>query len=155
MSVSIHMGLSENSVPLNPVVLLINIPIKWLLLGILTQHFSYQPISIHINTLLWFSDLRFLIYLVWWFVSDDASIYCFDGRSHGCSRTWVWCSSSSTAKQPAEAAEAMTLDDLSRYPVPARYPKKINEGTDYWLWGVINVINVINVIQDQSKNHVI
>jgi hypothetical protein len=70
--------------------------------------------------------------LVWWFVSDYASIY-WDGCGRSAawrSRTWVWCSSSSTAKQPAEAAEAMTPDDLSRYhqvpryPVPARYAKK-------------------------------
>ena len=39
----IHMGVSENSVPLNPMVLLIIIPIKWLSLGILTQHFQTNP----------------------------------------------------------------------------------------------------------------
>ena len=38
------MGVSENSVPLNPMVLLIIIPIKWLLsLGILTRHCQTNP----------------------------------------------------------------------------------------------------------------
>ena len=35
------MGLSENSVPLNPMVLLIIIPIKWLFHWEYTQHFPY------------------------------------------------------------------------------------------------------------------
>ena len=38
-----YMGVSENSVPLNPMVLLIIIPIKWLLLGIYPT-FSDKPI---------------------------------------------------------------------------------------------------------------
>ena len=39
-----HMGVSENSVPLKPMVLLIIIPMKncYFLLGILTQHFQVQ-----------------------------------------------------------------------------------------------------------------
>ena len=43
-----HMGLSENSVPLNPMVLLIIIPIKWLFHWEYTL-FSDKPISV--NTL--------------------------------------------------------------------------------------------------------
>ena len=39
-----NMGVSENSVPLNPMVLLIIIPIKMAIsLGILTQHFQTNP----------------------------------------------------------------------------------------------------------------
>ena len=38
-----HMGLSENSVPLNPMVLLIIIPIKWLFHWEYTQHFQTNP----------------------------------------------------------------------------------------------------------------
>ena len=37
------MGLSENSVPLNPMVLLIIIPIKWLFHWEYTQHFQTNP----------------------------------------------------------------------------------------------------------------
>ena len=45
--ISVHMGVSENSVPLHPMVLLIIIPIKWLF------HWEYtllsdNPISVHI-----------------------------------------------------------------------------------------------------------
>ena len=38
-----HMGVSENSVPLNPMVLLIIIPIKWLFHWEYTQHFQTKP----------------------------------------------------------------------------------------------------------------
>ena len=37
------MGVSENSVPLNPMVLLIIIPIKWLFHWEYTQHFQTNP----------------------------------------------------------------------------------------------------------------
>ena len=39
----VHMGLSENSVPLNPMVLLIIIPIKLLFHWEYTQHFQTYP----------------------------------------------------------------------------------------------------------------
>ena len=39
----IDMGVSENSVPLNPMVLLIIIPIKWLFHWEYTQHFQTNP----------------------------------------------------------------------------------------------------------------
>ena len=38
----LHLGVSENSVPLNPMVLLIIIPIKWLFHWEYTQHFQVQ-----------------------------------------------------------------------------------------------------------------
>ena len=38
-----YMGVSENSVPLNPMVLLIIIPIKWLFHWEYTQHFQTNP----------------------------------------------------------------------------------------------------------------
>ena len=38
-----YLGLSENSVPLNPMVLLIIIPIKWLFHWEYTQHFQTNP----------------------------------------------------------------------------------------------------------------
>ena len=41
-----HMGVSENSVPLNPMVLLIIIPIKWLFHWEYTQHFQTNPYGI-------------------------------------------------------------------------------------------------------------
>ena len=42
-----YVGLSENSVPLNPMVLLIIIPIKWLFHWEYTQHFQTNPCSIN------------------------------------------------------------------------------------------------------------
>ena len=42
------MGVSENSVPLNPMVLLIIIPIKWLFHWEYTQHFQTNPYGTHI-----------------------------------------------------------------------------------------------------------
>ena len=39
-----HLGVSENSVPLNPMVLLIIIPIKWLFHWEYTQHFQTNPL---------------------------------------------------------------------------------------------------------------
>ena len=41
------LGLSENSVPLNPMVLLIIIPIKWLFHWEYTQHFQTNPFLFH------------------------------------------------------------------------------------------------------------
>ena len=38
-----YLGVSENSVPLNPMVLLIIIPIKWLFHWEYTQHFQTNP----------------------------------------------------------------------------------------------------------------
>ena len=40
----IYLGVSENSVPLNPMVLLIIIPIKWLFHWEYTQHFQTNPL---------------------------------------------------------------------------------------------------------------
>ena len=40
------MGVSENSVPLNPMVLMIIIPIKWLFHWEYTQHFQTNPYPI-------------------------------------------------------------------------------------------------------------
>ena len=47
-NIYIYMGVSENSVPLNPMVLLIIIPIKWLLNGYNWEYtlFSDKPISL-------------------------------------------------------------------------------------------------------------
>ena len=38
-----HMGMSENSVPLHPMVFMIIIPIKWLFHWEYTQHFQETP----------------------------------------------------------------------------------------------------------------
>ena len=43
--VAVHMGVSENSVPLNPMVFMIIIPIKWLFHWEYTQHFQTNPYS--------------------------------------------------------------------------------------------------------------
>ena len=42
----VHLGVSENSVPLNPMVLLIIIPFKWLFHWEYTQHFQTKPFII-------------------------------------------------------------------------------------------------------------
>ena len=49
------MGVSENSVPLNPMVLLIIIPIKWLFHWEYTQHFQTNP---HVSRLDWEMDIN-------------------------------------------------------------------------------------------------
>jgi len=41
----VELGVSENSVPLNPMVLLIIIPIKWLFHWEYTQHFQTNPVG--------------------------------------------------------------------------------------------------------------
>ena len=43
MTQKLNLGVSENSVPLNPMVLLIIIPIKWLFVWEYTQHFQTNP----------------------------------------------------------------------------------------------------------------
>ena len=58
---SIHLGVSENSVPLNPMVLLIIIPIKWLFHWEYTQHFQTNPFS-HYKHDLWDLTLSFFSY---------------------------------------------------------------------------------------------
>ena len=59
-----HMGLSENSVPLHPMVLLIIIPTKWLF------HWGYTP----------FSDIPIWLYYY---------VYCSILHSHLCCRVPV------------------------------------------------------------------
>ena len=49
-----ELGVSENSVSLNPMVLLIIIPIKWLFHWEYTQHFQTNPIMLTALFLLWF-----------------------------------------------------------------------------------------------------
>ena len=41
-----YMGVSENGVPLNPMILLIIIPIKWLFHWEYTQHFQANPYAL-------------------------------------------------------------------------------------------------------------
>ena len=43
----VYMGVSETSVPLNPMVLLIIIPIKWLFHWEYTQHFQTNPYMVY------------------------------------------------------------------------------------------------------------
>ena len=81
------MGLSENSVPLNPMVLLIIIPIKWLFHWEYTQHFQTNPydsdgcaglrhVETHRNT-------------NWGHHCVAAAPWCY--RMPGQKRQWGWC----------------------------------------------------------------
>ena len=53
-----YMGLSENSVPLHPMVLLIIIPIKWLFHWEYTQHFQTNPAGATEGTIIMLDAFR-------------------------------------------------------------------------------------------------
>ena len=59
-----NMGVSENSVPLNPMVLLIIIPIKWLFHWEYTQHFQTNP---HVKCwcMLQSFAMKWLVLIIW------------------------------------------------------------------------------------------
>ena len=67
-----HLGVSENSVPLNPMVLLIIIPIKWLFHWEYTQHFQVQT---HLEGMLSSRQVNSLNSFVFRFVARWAHVH--------------------------------------------------------------------------------